>query len=173
MILSDYFLKKRVHLLLDHPISSQRKSCSFENENTILLFYLDTDREEVLAALAKLKQKKNWKHVVFTKRKIIKEEQTSADTIWVKESQLNVWGFPSDSVIDEVMNVKTELLIDLTKSVCYPLLYLILKNPAGIKAGLKKSLGDIYDFTLSVNKKEGSAYIFQQVVFYLQTIRRK
>ena len=173
MILSDYFLRRRVRSLLNHPISSKRKSCSFEKENCVLLFYRDTDREEVLSSLSKLTQKKNWRHVVFTEREDIKEEQTYTNTIWIKKSQLSIWAFPSVSVLDETRNIETNLLIDLTRDICYPLLYLFLKHPAGMKVGLKKSLDDIYDFTLSVNKKEKIAYIFQQIVFYLQTICRK
>ena len=50
---------------------------------------------------------------------------------------------------------------------------MVVQHPAGMKVGVKKPLGEFYDFSLALNSREKISYIWQQIVFYLQSFRTK
>lgn len=66
-----------------------------------------------------------------------------------------------------------DILIDLTRPGNYVMQYLLLKHPAPFKVGAKNGGPDLYDLTVAVTENTDMRYVFEQIVFYLRTIRFK
>ncbi|WP_251967711.1 hypothetical protein NEE14_001740 [Parabacteroides sp. AD58] len=172
MILSHYFIRKKILSILAQPATRQPKGLSLPEAEHILLVYTYPDKEEVEACLAQVKGKHQWTHLLFSEVPVPETALTS-DTIVCTKKELDAKGFPPEALVEKVKSVKADLLIDLTTDVCYPLLYLVAQHTAGMKAGVKKPFGEFYDFSLALNSREKISYVWQQIVFYLQTFRTK
>lgn len=154
------------------PAVRQPKALSLEEAERILLVYDYADKEEVEACLAGIKGKQKWLYLIFSETPIPEADMTPEKLVCTRK-ELNTRGFPPEALVEKVKSLKADLLIDLTTDVCYPLLYMVVQHPAGMKVGVKKPLGEFYDFSLALNSREKISYIWQQIVFYLQSFRTK
>ena len=154
------------------PAVRQPKALSLEEAERILLVYDYADKEEVEACLVGIKGKQKWLHLIFSETPIPEADMTPEKLVCTRK-ELNTRGFPPEALVEKVKFLKADLLIDLTTDVCYPLLYMVVQHPAGMKVGVKKPLGEFYDFSLVLNSREKISYIWQQIVFYLQSFRTK
>jgi len=91
---------------------------------------------------------------------------------------------PLVSFINELQNLKFDLLIDLTTKQVIPLEYLALYANVSFKAGIRKTKLPIYDFILDIDSvpietesTEPSEttvdenYLYNQIIFYLKSIQ--
>jgi len=91
---------------------------------------------------------------------------------------------PLVSFVNELQNLKFDLLIDLTTKQVIPLEYLALYANASFKAGIRKTKLPIYDFILDIDSvpietesTEPSEttvdenYLYNQIIFYLKSIQ--
>lgn len=67
MILSHYFIRKKILSMQVQPAVRQPKALSLEEAERILLVYDYADKEEVEACLAGIKGKQKWLHLIFPK----------------------------------------------------------------------------------------------------------
>ena len=172
MILSHYFIRKKILSIQVQPAVRRLKALSLEEAERILLVYDYAGKEEVEACLAGIKGKQKWLHLIFSETPIPEADMTPEKLVCTRK-ELNTRGFPPEALVEKVKSLKADLLIDLTTDVCYPLLYMVVQHPAGMKVGVKKPLGEFYDFSLALNSREKISYIWQQIVFYLQSFRTK
>lgn len=172
MILSHYFIRKKILSMQVQPAVRRPKGLSLEEAGRILLVYDYSDKDEVEACLAGIKGKQKWKHLIFAEAPIPEADMTPEKIVCTRK-ELNSRGFPPDSLVEKVKSTPADLLIDLTTDICYPLLYLVVQHPAGMKVGFKKPVGEFYDFSLALSSREKISYIWQQIVFYLQSFRTK
>ncbi len=172
MILSHYFIRKKILSMQVQSAVRRPKALSLEEAERILLVYDYSDKDEVEACLAGIEGKQEWSHLIYAETPVA-ETDISPERMVCTRKELNTRGFPPESLVKKVKSVKADLLIDLTTDVYYPLLYMIVQHPAGMKVGVKKPFGEFYDLSLALNSCENISYIWQQIVFYLQSFRTK
>ena len=83
---------------------------------------------------------------------------------------LTLYGAPKQEVIEELQKRYYDLLIDLTQHPSLPLKYLSLYTRASLKIGLQLGEG-IHDFMVSMPAEEDPKHLFEQMKYYLSTIR--
>lgn len=173
MILSYHFIRKRIAQLLKRPISRERQFLSLEQADSILLIFKQENQEEAEACMAQLEAKgKKVKQFIYADAPM--EKSDDPDRIGCSKKDLDIWAFPRKEIEQAFLSLKADILIDLIEDKdCFPIYYLELQHTARMKIGPKRENGDFYDFSLSVNQQKGIQYIFDQILFYLQTFRTK
>lgn len=88
---------------------------------------------------------------------------------------------PLPSYINELKDLKYDLLIDLTVQTFIPLQYVAMYANASCKTGIRKTKLPIYDFILDLDNMEtpdespetpiDELYLFNQIIFYLKSIQ--
>ncbi|MCQ2310392.1 MAG: hypothetical protein MJZ64_01400 [Paludibacteraceae bacterium] len=76
---------------------------------------------------------------------------------------------PNQEARADLSRRKFDLLVDLTTTPIIPLQYVAMYAQAGFKIGAQDS--SLYDMVIRVDEKAEPAYIFQQIIHYLQTIK--
>ncbi|MDR2969950.1 MAG: hypothetical protein LBV32_10170 [Tannerellaceae bacterium] len=153
---TDFFIKRAVGKLA--KVSGKRKRCfrSLQDARDIVVFYEAKDSEQVEPGLNALRAlQKNVHPCVYS------------------AGQENARGFPIPEIANRINALRADILIDLTGGDCYPMKYLLLQHPSRFKAGIKTDGKDLYDFSISATGREELPYLFEQIIFYLQTIRSK
>lgn len=170
MILSYYFIRKRVQELLRNPIARRRRFFAWGDVKRIWVVYLQEDNAEAEACVARLRAMgKEVRCLVFAREASALPPKAEARLVCTK-ADLNLWAFPSEAVEKGFCAEACDVLLDLVPDENLPLQYLEGKHPAPFKLGVKKASGGLYDFALEVSKRDIS-YIFEQMLFYLQTFR--
>jgi len=173
MILSNYFIKKKVVKMAAG--AAKRKHCfrSLKEAHDILIFFEAKDEDKIEPCLETLRMlKKNVQVCLYVSRKI--PLAANDDYLMIYENKtIDSFGFPTLALCRKVNEIKADVLIDLTSGSCYPMKYLMLQHPSCFKVGLKRKEQDMYDFSLSVTDRDDLMYLFGQIIFYLQTIRSK
>ncbi len=98
--------------------------------------------------------------------------------------QTDSFGKPDSSLINQLQEMKFDLLIDLSLRTLLPLQYLAMYATASCKAGIRHTDLPLYDFILDLEKKTPSTetskteenpvdetYLFNQIIFYLKSIQ--
>lgn len=181
MILTNYFIKKKINRLSG---LSPKRACyyrAFQDVRHILVFYDVRDREPVGACLEKLRKlRKEVRGCVLVSSPSAAASfagassgaagGVSADYPVSLSKSLNLWGFPSEAVRREIDALPADLLIDLTRRHCYAMQYLVLRHPSRFKVGPKRDSLDFYDLSILPTDRDDTAYLFDQILFYLQSI---
>lgn len=195
MIITNYFIKKKLNSLAG---VTPRRACyyrSFQDVRHILVFYDGRDREPVARYMEKLRKlQKEVRGCVLVSSasegavpeasdeaaasdrgaaatQIPASGRTLADYPVSLSKSLNIWGFPSEATRRAVDALPADLLIDLTRRHCYAMHYLVLRHPCRFKVGPKREGLDVYDLSILAADREGTAYLCDQILFYLQAIR--
>ena len=174
MILSYYFIRKRINQMLGRPVSRKRQFLSLEQAETVLLVFTQKNLQEAEACAARLKaKKKKVKQFVYADTPSVGESDRP-DRVWCTRKDLDSWAFPRKETEQAFLSLKADILIDLIADEdCLPVCYLELQHDARMKIGPKRNDGEFYDFSLSLNQQKEIRYIFDQILFYLQTFRAK
>ncbi|WP_106827980.1 DUF6913 domain-containing protein [Parabacteroides pacaensis] len=175
MILTNYFIKRKVNKLVS-SIPRNRKFKSLNEIDTILLLYHVSDSKEIEKCVLQLKKigKK-----VYTCGYKAEEAPQGTDPeddfhIYVQaKKEVNIWGMPSGAIVEKMNACRPDVIIDLTRRKEYVMQYLLLKCNCDFKTGIKEDENDLYDFSISGAKNKDLLYLFEQIIFYLQTIRSK
>lgn len=182
MILTNYFLKKKIRRLAAGRSERAGYYRTFQDVQHILVFYDGRDSEPVAACVELLR--KLHKEVIgcmLVSSGAPSSSSSLADTgastsafsadypVSIGKS-LNIWGFPSDTVRREIDALPADLLIDLTRQHCYPMQYLVLRHPSPFKVGPKREGLELYDLSILLAERDDTAYLFKQILFYLQSI---
>lgn len=116
MILSRYFIRKKILSMQVQPAVRRPKALSLEEAERILLVYDYADKEEVEACLAGIKGKQKWLHLIFSETPIQETDMTPEKLVCTRK-ELNTRGFPPEALVEKVKSLKADLLIDLTTDV--------------------------------------------------------
>lgn len=172
MILSNYFIKKKIRELIAHPPARRRAYRSLNEVRHILVFYEAKDRDQVEPCLETLrKMHKQVTACVYAPGSGSGPFPDGYRVIGPKD--VNRGGFPSAATSRAIKEINADLLIDLSRPGCYPLQYLLLQHPCPFKAGSKTDGPDLYDLSILVTGQDGIPYLFEQILFYLQSIHSK
>ena len=170
MILSYYFIRKRIQELLKHPQARRRRFFAWNEVKSLWIIYLQKDCAEVEACIAQLEAMGKEVHcLVFAPDAQVSSTEKEAQLVCTK-ADMNLWAFPSEAIEKHFCADPCDMLLDLVPDEHLPLQYLELKHPAPFKIGIKKTSDGLYDCTLEVSKRD-IRYIFAQMLHYLQTFR--
>lgn len=172
MILSNYFIKKKISELIAHPPVRLRAFRSWNEVRHILVFYEARDQEIIKPCLETLRKSHKQVTACVYAPASGAGPFPDGDRI-VGSKDVNLLGFPSPETRRAVGEIKADLLIDLSRPGCYPLQYLLLQHPCPFKAGCKAGGPDLYDLSISVTGQDNIQYLFEQILFYLQSIHSK
>lgn len=172
MILKNYLIKRKIGRLLS---SGHRRRCfrSLDGIERVLLFYRAADAEA--AGICADRLKKLGKQVYTCSYRGAAPPSAGSEThIGIDpKTDLDRRGIPAETLIDRLDACRPDLLVDLTREKDYVMQYLLLKCRCDFKAGIKSGEDDRYDFTLAGTENKDLVYLFEQIIFYLQTIRSK
>ncbi|NVO18360.1 MAG: hypothetical protein HXX13_01595 [Bacteroidetes bacterium] len=171
-----YRLAKR-NLQLDHQkIIRDRKPHSLDSAQYLALLYYLPDEDtykrvdEFIRKLNDLNIKV--KVACYTDMKIIPHyfiPKLLQDIITIKD--LNWYFQPVKPFVKDFLEEEFDLLIDLSTSDHFPLLYLSAKSKASLKIGrFDESHQDYYDLMIDVSKDASLEYLIEQVMHYLTKI---
>ncbi|MDR3267641.1 MAG: hypothetical protein LBT83_01055 [Tannerella sp.] len=176
MILTKYFLNKKIRTLSKALLTRAHCYRSLEDVKHILIMCEAKDWGVIERCIGKLKAMNKSVHIcVFTQKKDQTPIWDYAYLLVEAEKDVNIWGFPDESVKRQLNSLSVDMLMDLTSGQ-YPVMrYLTLQHPASFKVGAKRaSDDDLYD--LAIVMKEGvcdNLFLFGQIISYLQIIRSK
>lgn len=178
MILTNYFIKRRIDGLLS-SVTRTRRFKTIDEINTVLLLYHVSDSKEVETCISRLKAMGKMVYTCGYKAEEAPQspsgEEKDDDThIYIRHKQdVNLWGMPAEAVLEKINACRPDVVIDLTRSKNCVMQYLLLKCDCNFKAGIKNGERDLYDFSISAVENKDLTYLFEQIIFYLQTIRSK
>lgn len=172
MIVSNYFIKKKIRGLAADPPARDCLFRSLRDVKNILVFYEARQKETIEPCLEDLRMlHKKMTVCVYTSGTSSRSFPDGYQIIGPKD--VNIWGFPSPAISHAVQELKADLLIDLSGPHCYPLQYLLLQHPSPFKVGIKRGSPDLYDLSILVTEQDDIKYLFGQILFYLQSIHSK
>ena len=149
---TNYFIKKKIQALVSDAGGRPHRSLSLDEARSLLVLYNIEDHEDVMRALEPLrKAKKDIKTCVYVPSGGADIPFDDSNIPVHSKSDLNAWGFPSDSVLQ----------------------YIALRHPSAFKVGIKYPGQEWYDLGLTVTDKDDIQYLFGQILFYLRSIRAK
>jgi hypothetical protein len=172
MAWTNFVIKSKLKKLAGQNLDRMNNFCTLNDAKSILLFVHSRDLSQAEPYITQLKEKgKTISVIVYLPKKDKREEVYFFDQIVsVKD---DFWGVPSKEAIEKVSAYKADILIDITRPYCYAIKYLAFSNPSLFKVGVKWEDTDTYDLSLAVTDNSNIPYLFEQILFYLQTIRSK
>jgi hypothetical protein len=172
MIITQYFLKREIGKLIAQAAERPHQYMSFGDISKILLICHAKDWDVCRTCIEKLKaMKKSVNTALYA--------PTEKDVpVWVSnylllrgDRDVNVWGYPLQSVQRPFLHLSADLIIDFAGEEALPMHYLFLKHAAAFKAGIKRSDNKIYDFAIiPPEENDNIPYLFHQIIDYLKTI---
>lgn len=172
MILSNYFIKRKISELIAQPPARARAFNGWNEVRHILVFCEAKDMKKVEPCLETLRRShKSVTVCVYAPAPGAGPFPDGYRVIGPKD--VNILGYPSSDTCRAVGEIKADLLIDLSRPGCYPLQYLLLQHPCPFKAGSKGAGPDLYDLSILVTDRDDIQYLFEQILFYLQSIHSK
>lgn len=173
MMISNFFIKRRIQSLLQEVSGRTPRFCSMAEANDILVVFNIMDKEDVTACLEKLREFDKKIHVCVFIPKKNKEFEPESTWITIYEEDFDSKGIPTKSTIERFAFIPADILIDLTRKNSYAMHYLLLNHPATFKVGNKPSLRAMYDMTVAATDDDEIKPLFDHILFYLLTIRSK
>jgi hypothetical protein len=153
------------------------KFMDYDHIRSVLLLFESKDGEtnyainEIIRSL-----KKDGKNVVlcgFVNKKKLGNQ--SKNSYMLDLSALNILKEPKKEFIAPLLNEKFDIVIDLTLTNVLPLKYILEYTKAPFKAGRKTS--PALDFMINIenvklkNEEIDEKYLFEQIIFYLKTVK--
>ncbi|MCC8170757.1 MAG: hypothetical protein LIP00_03030 [Parabacteroides sp.] len=173
MILTHYFIKRKINRLLLSARRNRRFKTISEIQNVLLLCHAE-DAKEVEQCAVRLKKEGKKVAICMYETTAAASRNDDSDTFYVCPAQdVTVWGFPESSVMQQVAACNPDIVIDLTRKKEYVMQYLLLRSECDFKAGIRSEENAFYDFSVSATENKELSYLFEQIIFYLQTIRSK
>lgn len=171
MKLTKCLIRRKVKKLAGQGRGWNRRFCTLDDARKILVLFDAEDSGAIEPCLEKLRaQHKDVRVCMYTSECVAAE----MDGMTVcAETDTDMWYMPRKAIERRFCACDADIIIDLTHSGNYIMQYLLLKHPALFKVGTKSGEPDLYDLTIYVTENRGKRYVFEQIVFYLQTIRFK
>lgn len=172
MILSHYYINKDIRRLIAARDATKRNFCPLEKARRVLILLREKDRMAMDAELARFAQSRKVFYVSYTNDALAPSLSDDRYTFSLKKD-LNLWGYPSERVMTEWLSHKADILIDLSQGEIPALQYLVLHHTVSCKVGIKFRAKDIYDLAIITKGGEELNFLFEQIIFYLETINFK
>jgi hypothetical protein len=173
MMLSNFFIKRRIQDLAKETTERAARFCSLSDAKDVLVVFNLSDVNGVLVCVEKLREFTANIHLCAYVSKKSKEEAVNSSWLYIFEDDLDSKGIPTDTMVEKLNMLPADILIDLTRKNNYPMQYLQLKHPSLFKVGNKSFLRDMYDLTIPMTDDGDINDYFGHILYYLLTIRSK
>ncbi|MCQ2347832.1 MAG: hypothetical protein MJZ65_01435 [Paludibacteraceae bacterium] len=94
------------------------------------------------------------------------------DSRMLGKAHTNLWLMPKTEVVQDLGKRKFDVLIDLSLQPVLPLQYVALYADAGCKIGAQENTA-LYDMVVRVAAEASQIDLFEQIKYYLQSIKSK
>ena len=174
-MITNYFIKRKIRSLAIQSPHRPHHSISWDKAHSILIFYTIKDHESIKKILNDLRREKKEVHTcVYVPTKDTLPSSTDKRTILILEKKdVNIWGFPSKNTKAKLKAIQADILIDLSHPDCLALQYAALLHACTFKVGINYTGQAWYDLGLSLTDKKDISYLFEQILYYLRSIRSK
>lgn len=169
----NYFISRKIREL---SVQQKNRSGLFLPMNEVqhvLLMFNEEDEQELLPCIDKLKRMdKRVSLCIFSSENTTEDVNSMMVYTCCKKDQ-NFFYFPSQAFLQQINDVKADLIIDLTKPDNLTAQYVLLQHPCKFKAGFKREDIELYDLAIVVTDRKNLQHLFEQLLFYLNSIRSK
>lgn len=173
-IIGVYKLKK-----LYNPLR-ERSYIDWDHINSLLILYFinvetEAEAESICKALHSITDKNNIdkynvKTVVCFKKNKVESSSIDFYTFDYKKGNI-ITRTPSKDVFDFVLDADSDVLINLSPNICYPIEYLAEQSNAKLKISVNKGAkGAKYDMYFTTEESE-IVEVFNSIKYYLQKIK--
>jgi len=164
---------------IENVLKEQKRNTFFPNiteVKSILILFESEENEKnklIRSFISELKEqgKKVWVWGYIDK----KDSQTAVlpDFRLFANKELNIIDIPKANLREEFMLTNHELVIDLTTTPCTPIDYLLAISLAPFKISKYKPYKGIADLMIEIKEGDDEAFLFKQILFYLNNIQSK
>ena len=174
-IIANFYLKLE---LKDIVIEKKAIKFSFKNVETVGILFDATQVEDLeLVKKYVLFLKENRKKVkvigFFNTKEIHNMTYSKLEYDFISHKELNWMGKPTDAFIENFMEDKLDLLIDLNISEHFPLKYIAAMSKASFKVGkFSNKSKEVYDLMIDAGSDQGLKYFMKQVDIYLAMLNK-
>lgn len=166
MIVSNYFLHRKIKALLASRVGRKTIFTSFEKAKSVVIAYLYKDKAAIEPCIGRLKSMgKKVMQLVFVEEAKV-DLQPNPQIVYITKKGLNAWGFPNGASLRAASALKADILIDLSSARSLPLIYVELLNLSLLKVGPKWSDESEYDFTIDLPKGKDASSMLDCVILY-------
>ena len=173
-MITKYFIQRKIRKLSAKSPHRPHHSLSWDKVHSLLILYNRPDHEKIQKILDTLrKENKEVYTCVFLPAKTASPSKDKHVIPMHEKDDISLWGFPKKAVREKILVVKADILIDLTRPDCLQLHYAALLHACAFKVGIIYPEKEWYDLGLSLTDKKDVQYSFEQILFYLRSIRSK
>ncbi len=147
---------------------------SYATARSIFLLFESDTAERNLQIKTLVKQLKEDGKEVTAWGYVDKKQAESAvlrDYRILSQFDYDFWGLPKKEIRQELKVKRYDLLIDLNMSGCLPLKYLSLYAEADFRTGIESSEPYLNDLMINIKEENNPAFLFDQIIHYLNTIQ--
>ena len=175
MILTNYFLKKKIQKLSNNASGRPHQYRSIDDVKNVLFICNAKDWDAGRNCVEQLKSmNKTVSTAIYAPTEKDAPTWYSSYLLLRADKDVNIWGFPDKNIQSQFNNLPADLLLDFSGEQSAAMHYLLLQHPSTFKAGIKHSNNSIYDFSIIPPKdKDDIQYLFGQLLNYLKTIASK
>ena len=168
----DFLIKRRIKKDL-RSIARAKQFLNLDEIGSAMVFFLPEQYDAANMLIERLremgKEVTGW---TYLPKKYKGELPKMKCRIFEEKEDFDWTGEPWSETIDKICTPPCDVMIDLTITPCYPLIYLFIQRESVFKVGVGKSFEpDLYDLTIMQTKKKDSSFFANQVIFYLKSIR--
>ena len=114
------------------------------------------------------------KQVIFRSLCFYSEDTIdNSDANSIVPKDLNWWGFPKPGKIDNFIEMKFDLLLNICLETTFALDYITLITEAKFKTGSTKSEKNYFDLNINIGENKDALYLAKQQIFYLGQLNQK
>jgi len=101
----------------------------------------------------------------------ITNPQQDSNTLTVKD--LDFWGLPKKDKVEEFINIRFELLLNIALEDNLVLDYITALSQAKFKVGSSLKTKNYFDLNINIDENRDSMYLAKQQIFYLAQLNKK
>ncbi len=94
-----------------------------------------------------------------------------SNTLTVKD--LDFWGLPKKEKVDEFINIRFEILLNIAFENNLILDYITALSQAKFKVGSARKANNYFDLNINIDENRDSMYLAKQQIFYLAQLNKK
>lgn len=173
--IKDYFANKNIKKVL----AFQNRHIyyrDFKSVKTILILFKSDDEENNSFVRDIISDLKNQGKKVTAWGYLDKKDSEAAvlpDFRLFGNKELSFYKIPNKLLTEEFLLSDYDMVIQLCRSDIYPLDYLLAQAKAPFKVSKYKSYKGIADLMIQIDDSSDETYLFNQILFYLNSIQAK
>jgi hypothetical protein len=173
MILKKYLYNRKIRKLISEASSREHRFCPLEEANSVLALFLREDYDEVAPRLKELYSQNKQVYCCVSGNGSF-ERINELPCIYIdKTKDVDKYGIPIDEIQTKFMNSPADILFDLSRGKCRTLKLLLVQHPSTFKVGERLNEDFMYDFSMIMTEGRATSDLFENLLFYLRSIRSK